>query len=917
MNALSLDNQGSPGSANEKYVELHNFISDSIANPQMKEILEVRPVHAKEASRIKELTGKDVRKARHEISADDLRHMLSTHGNKNIESARGQIAITIEDINKIPYIIDNYDRIEKGSTGQKDRNSIRYIKRDNGTITYVEVVFRGGNVLRGKTMWKTPSGGVNAASTTPLDHTSETATGPGVESKISPPYENVKSEENKNRTEQYALAEDIYEPVAAKAEAKIDRAVASLIGKGNARRVADYNAFKEHWREFWSPFSTVKDGDKVLAARYESMGNVAKAVRFIQAVQTQLDAYPDDVKRDMFWYLNGDIPVDGLPEEAREMAKTIKRRTEIIGEMLVDRGIISQKTFEDHQGKYIHYMYAKHILGEDAPVGITSSGKLDLTYTIQRNPNLTMQQRKELGLIEDASVAVPVGMGKALTDIAKFDYLATIANNPDWVWQPSVVKVPIGKPLATPVRGRTRRYVTMGVGKLVDQVRIYDEIMRKRPTPEVEEIHKILVDALAKAETVTGHAPADFVQLPNSKGYGPLAGAYVTKPIADDLRPVMDVNTDRGKLLNTIVEVERQGMALFKMGKVALNVPTAVRNMVSNIIQNNMRGRPLSAIPGDIMAACESMKAKDAYYEEAFGMGLFHSSWFVTEINDVLEEFRKAKSGRIDKVLIALKNLAKHYGKIDDINKHAIFVQLRKEGTPIDKAALEAMKWGMDYSLTSRSIKGLRQTIMPFSTYQYKIAPLIAESLRKRPWVLAKFALIYPAAKMLAMALHGLDDDDWEDLVKQLPALHQEIRVHDGPALEDGQGTMAMGESRILLSLGEFSGHLPRCTGSRYRRIAPRRRHIQSVPVHVFFRASPPGTTSRPSMPISGPRSTTPWTLPRSRPQNISNTWPIHGCRRCSPVRAPWAIRARWSWVMKTAGAGKYPSPRPWAAGSV
>ncbi len=142
-------------------------------------------------------------------------------------------------------------------------------------------------------------------------------------------------------------------------------------------------------------------------------------------------------------------------------------------------------------------------------------------------------------------------------------------------------------------------------------------------------------------------------------------------------------------------------------------------------------------------------------------MGLFHTNWFVTEINDVLQEFRKIESGRIDQILSAVKNVAKYYGRIDDISKFAIFLQMRKAGAPIDKAAIEAMKWGMDYSLTSRSIKGLRQTIMPFATYQYKIAPLIAESLRKRPWVLAKFALIYPAAKLAAMALHDLDDDDW------------------------------------------------------------------------------------------------------------------------------------------------------------
>jgi len=567
-----------------------------------------------------------------------------------------------------------------------------------------------------------------------------------------------------------SLAEDINEKMMNAAGEKVSRAVDLVFGQMSPKKRATFSTLRKNWNEFWKPFSTVKNGDQVLARRYESMGNVAKAARFIDAMKTELDKFPDETKKDIFLFLNGDIPIEALPDDAQEMAKNIQRRTEIIGEMLVDRGLISQETFNKHRGQYVHYLYAKRIVGEDAPVGISSNGKLDLSYTLARNPNLTMQQRKELGLIDDASVAVPVGMGKALTDIAKYDYLETIADNPDWVWTPSVVNVAVGKKLATPINGRTRRFIRMGVGKLQEELRTYDEMMRVRPTPEVAEMHKILSDAWNKAQRQTQNTPADFVQLPNTRGYGPLAGAFVRKPIADDLRPVMDVSTDRGKLLNTILEIERQGMATFKMGKVALNLPTACRNIISNIIQMNMRGRALAKIPGDIINACESMKAKDKYYEEAFSMGLFNTNWFVTEINDVLQEFRKAESGRIDQVLHAVKNIAKYYGKIDDISKFAIFLQMRKAGASMDKATLEAMKWGMDYSLSSRSIKGLRQTIVPFITYQYKIAPLLAESLTKRPWVLAKYAAIYPLAKMLAMSLHDLDDDDWDDLEKQLPA---------------------------------------------------------------------------------------------------------------------------------------------------
>ena len=96
---------------------------------------------------------------------------------------------------------------------------------------------------------------------------------------------------------------------------------------------------------------------------------------------------------------------------------------------------------------------------------------------------------------------------KALTDIAKFDYLETIANNPDWVWQPSIVHVAIGAKLKEPIHGRTRRYVTMSVAKLAEQVKTYGEKMRTAPSPDVEEIHKAQTAALYRAQTKAQKTP--------------------------------------------------------------------------------------------------------------------------------------------------------------------------------------------------------------------------------------------------------------------------------------------------------------------------------------------------------------------------------------------------------------------------
>lgn len=570
---------------------------------------------------------------------------------------------------------------------------------------------------------------------------------------------------------------------------KIDRAVETMIGKFDPAYQTAIRRFGNQFKEFWSPAATLPGGAEWLASRAKGMGEVAKALRFIEQLHGKLNLLPADIKKTMFKVLDGQIPVETLPQtftiqktekgqtvtedmKPQELARMIRRRSDIIGQMMVDRGILTEAQFKANEGNYIHYAYAYYVLGEDAPIAISSTGKLDLKETMHRNPDLTMEQRYALGLIEDASIAVPLGMGKALTDIAKWDYLAKVADNPDWVWQASIVKVPVGAPLKTDQSGRTRRWKKMTVGSLTAEIKKYEEMVRVQPTPEVQETLRIYKESLAKVEEALRNIPDGFKQLPQGKTYGPLAGAFVQEAIYNDIVPVLgQLSADMGKAMRTFLELEAKAVSAFKFGKVAVNFPTAFRNMASNFIQINMSGRPFYAIPGDVIAAAKSMLTKDAHYEEAFGMGLFHTNWFTAEINDVLDEFRKAQGGGIDKFFIAVKNLGKYYGKIDDISKFSIFLQQRKEGKTIDEAAVHALKWGMDYTLASRSVKAARRHLIPFISYQYKIAPLIAESLRDRPWVLAKYAMLLPLVlEMWAKSNNDLDDEDMKELEKQLPA---------------------------------------------------------------------------------------------------------------------------------------------------
>ena len=161
-----------------KQEQFNEIITNAINNKKAKGSITLAKVNKKVASRIKQITGIDTLDRGERISASDIRHILNQHGNKKIEASKGQLAITKTDLKKIPDVIENFDRIEKGNIN-KDRNgkhqTVRFVKKyNNNTLYVVEVVPNKSKTLTIKTMWKKPIGLSHGSNT--LRHTSETKT---------------------------------------------------------------------------------------------------------------------------------------------------------------------------------------------------------------------------------------------------------------------------------------------------------------------------------------------------------------------------------------------------------------------------------------------------------------------------------------------------------------------------------------------------------------------------------------------------------------------------------------------------------------------------------------------------------------------------------------------------------------------
>ncbi len=117
--------------------------------------------------RISELLGYDVTSENYIITSDGVKHVFDQHGDAGKETARGNIPLTDDIIEKLPEVLANPDSIDLGHQESRgDRNGIVFQKAfPNGTIVYIQFDNSGRGTIEGKTIYAkkaATSSGVNA-----------------------------------------------------------------------------------------------------------------------------------------------------------------------------------------------------------------------------------------------------------------------------------------------------------------------------------------------------------------------------------------------------------------------------------------------------------------------------------------------------------------------------------------------------------------------------------------------------------------------------------------------------------------------------------------------------------------------------------------------------------------------------------
>jgi len=182
---------GTPKS--KKRASIKEVYEAALNDSSNKDWHNIRKVTKDEAIRLSRVTGLPIdNDTVHIIDADAVRHANNHHGFGN-ELREDQIPITLTDIEAADSIISSADEVSLSEKESKlsGKPVVRYKKRINGHVIYLEEYREGRNKLAFKTMWKIKA--ENKEERRPPQPTAKTDTAPkaGAESRTALSNQNI------------------------------------------------------------------------------------------------------------------------------------------------------------------------------------------------------------------------------------------------------------------------------------------------------------------------------------------------------------------------------------------------------------------------------------------------------------------------------------------------------------------------------------------------------------------------------------------------------------------------------------------------------------------------------------------------------------------------------------------------------
>lgn len=550
--------------------------------------------------------------------------------------------------------------------------------------------------------------------------------------------------------------------------------------------------------KFMSPLGHLEGKDDYLHSRYRLLGNLDAIGETVKRLYKSLDrAHKTGDTEALFKYFTTkDADVNIIQDqEVREAAIRAKRQIIAIGDALVERGWLKLEKHEQTAGSYLPRAYLKHILGESAFKTLSGGKKLDKGYLKARQDIPADVRRIVLGEVTDAAYLAAKAISIPLRDLAVSEWLETIAADRQhgWVLPGSLVSWqlhPEDKP-----RKVTPFWLKGEASRLRNQAKYVVDADAKEMRDLADRMEDQANEALEYAGVDPNNielVPKGYKAIPKSPRYGVLRGMIVKKEVYNDIVGSGKVAYGEAEFLNAFGRVLSQYTGLWKFAKVAANIPGQVRNAVSNMVLLHLSGVPFLRVPQRVVQAILEIvgdgkysQFKGKYFAIAKRGGVLGSSFANVELGKIESDLRaKLHRGHehvtmmdaVRFVIHAFKltkdKLGDIYQFMESVSKTAkIIDEMDRRGVDEKTAILAAHEALFDYSLVPQSIRVIRSLPIgaPFITFLYKALPLVAKTADTKPWRLLPYVVLFKVLPLIVVESLGLDDDDYEELIKMLP----------------------------------------------------------------------------------------------------------------------------------------------------
>lgn len=536
--------------------KVNALVDEALNNKQLQAQLSLGKIDNGLAARIKDKLNLDVSNLQHVVDTDFVRHAIKRHGDEAIEAADNQMAVTADDLKRIPEILGSPDDVKWGKRGET--KSIIYEKRVNGSIYYVELVGKKKGILLSKSMWKKPSSADHAGRISDPHHTSTSA---GL--RPNPVHGMASSTSNVQQT-------------AANVKAGLPGVTRSQVlqearDAGMGEKLVNQIL---RTKTIWKKPSVGTDAQGLRPAPGSITSEAKPQHNSLASSDPRISSGKSGVN------------TSGMPDATRSQVLQ-KARDAGMEEKLVNQIYELGEKAAELNARYTDELAKRGIIPAETAEKFAGGRDILREYRKYVSPEEHLRILRETGQNAEA-----VKFERELDKLQKYvdskGYKLNLkAISPRQVLPPEIQQK---------------------IGRILDAT---------HPLARAGQISADLINKYDFLESVANkYAKADVKGLPGAwrqmagKAYGPLEGLYVPAGVYDEVSATVRRLTEPEKFW-------RKAVSYWKMGKTILNPAVYSKNFIVNAILLNVGGVPLQEVPVYLARAAKEIASKGAAFREA------------------------------------------------------------------------------------------------------------------------------------------------------------------------------------------------------------------------------------------------------------------------------------------------------------